>query len=152
MRDDWPRLLAEEQRDARRGRLQLRLRAWLRDRYGRTPFEQACLLARRLVEAGVTFVEITNSAQGGETRLGWDCHQNTFVEHHPLAALNDPAYSALIADLKDRGMLAKTLVIGMGEFGRTPSINPKVGRPARFPAADDRQIFKVIGDRDPAPA
>jgi hypothetical protein len=100
----------------------------LRDRYGRTPFGQACLLARRLIETGVTFVEIANSAQGAETRLGWDCHQNNFDEHHRLAAINDPAYSTLIADLKDRGMLEKTLVVWMGEFGRTPSINPKVGR------------------------
>jgi uncharacterized protein (DUF1501 family) len=100
----------------------------LRDRYGRTPFGQGCLLARRLIEAGVTFVEITNSAQGAETRLGWDCHQNNFDEHHRLAAINDPAYATLIADLKDRGMLDRTLVIWMGEFGRTPSINPRVGR------------------------
>jgi hypothetical protein len=100
----------------------------VRDRYGWTAFGQACLLARRLVESGVTFVEITNSAAGAETRLGWDCHQNNFDEHHRLAAINDPAYSTLIADLKERGMLEKTLVIWMGEFGRTPSINPRVGR------------------------
>ncbi|HMC11814.1 MAG TPA: DUF1501 domain-containing protein, partial [Pirellulaceae bacterium] len=100
----------------------------LRDRYGRTPFGQACILARRLVETGVTFIEIANSSVGAETRLGWDCHQNNFDEHHRLAAINDPAYSALIADLKDRGMLERTLVIWMGEFGRTASINPRVGR------------------------
>ena len=100
----------------------------LRDRYGRTPFGQACLLARRLVETGVTFVEITNSPVGAETRLGWDTHTNNFDEHHRLAAITDPAYAALIADLKDRGMLDKTLVIWMGEFGRTPVVNPRGGR------------------------
>ena len=100
----------------------------LRDRYGRTPFGQACLLARRLVETGVTFVEITNSAAGAETRLGWDTHTDNFDQHHRLAAITDPAYAALVADLKDRGMLDKTLVIWMGEFGRTPVVNTRGGR------------------------
>ncbi|HEX4148615.1 MAG TPA: DUF1501 domain-containing protein [Pirellulales bacterium] len=100
----------------------------LRDRYGRTPFGQGCLLARRLVEAGVTFVEISNSPVGAETRLGWDTHTNNFEEHQRLAAITDPAYATLIADLKDRGMLEKTLVIWMGEFGRTPSVNSRGGR------------------------
>lgn len=100
----------------------------LRDRYGRTPFGQACLLARRLVETGVTFVEITNSPVGAETRVGWDSHTNNFDEHKRLAGITDPAYAALIADLKDRGMLDKTLVIWMGEFGRTPTINSRGGR------------------------
>ena len=100
----------------------------LRDRYGRTPFGQGCLLARRLVEAGVTFVEISNSPVGAETRLGWDTHTNNFEEHQRLAAITDPAYATLIADLKERGMLEKTLVIWMGEFGRTPSVNSRGGR------------------------
>jgi hypothetical protein len=100
----------------------------LRDRYGRTAFGQACLLARRLVETGVTFVEITNSPVGAETRLGWDTHQDNFDQHKRLAAIGDRAYATLIADLKDRGLLDTTLVIWMGEFGRTPSINSRSGR------------------------
>jgi hypothetical protein len=82
----------------------------VRDRYGRNPFGQACLLARRLVEQGVTFVEVDN---------------NETV---------DPALAALVSELKERGRLEKTLVIWMGEFGRTPRINPRSGRD-HFPRA-----------------
>jgi len=98
----------------------------VRDRYGRTAFGQSCLLARRLVEAGVTFVEAELN--------GWDTHQNNFDRVKNLSQSADPAFAALITDLKDRGMLEKTLVIWMGEFGRTPKINPQTGRD-HFPVA-----------------
>ena len=98
----------------------------VRDRYGRTPFGQGCLLARRLVEAGVTFVEVEMG--------GWDTHQNNFDTIPRLRGAVDPALGALIGDLKDRGLLERTLVIWMGEFGRTPTINPRNGRD-HFPRA-----------------
>jgi uncharacterized protein (DUF1501 family) len=91
-----------------------------RDRYGKTPFGQGCLLARRLVETGVTFVEVGHG--------GWDTHDDNFNRVAKLAADVDRGMSALISDLKERGMLDKTLVIWMGEFGRTPKINPRTGR------------------------
>jgi hypothetical protein len=102
----------------------------LRDRYGRSPFGQGCLLARRLVESGVTFVEVSSN--------GWDTHQDNFTRVKTLSDQVDPAFAALIGDLKERGMLDKTLVIWMGEFGRTPKINPRTGRdhyPRAFTAA-----------------
>ena len=91
-----------------------------RDRYGRTDFGQGCLLARRLVEQGVTFVEVECP--------GWDTHQDNFNQVKTLASGVDPAFATLVADLKERGLLEKTLVLWMGEFGRTPRINAKVGR------------------------
>jgi hypothetical protein len=98
----------------------------LRDAYGRTAFGQGCLLARRLVESGVTFVEVRSS--GGQGVPGWDTHQNNHERVKALAGQVDPALAALITDLKQRGRLEKTLVIWMGEFGRTPKINPNAGR------------------------
>jgi uncharacterized protein (DUF1501 family) len=92
----------------------------IRDRYGRTPFGQGCLLARRLVEAGVTFVEVESN--------GWDTHKDNFERVKQLTGVVDPAFAALVGDLKERGMLGRTLVIWMGEFGRTPKINPNTGR------------------------
>jgi hypothetical protein len=97
-----------------------------RDRYGRSPFGQACLLARRLVETGVTFVEVQSD--------GWDTHQNNFDRVKSLAGPVDQGFAALVADLKERGMLDRTLVVWMGEFGRTPRINPNNGRD-HFPQA-----------------
>jgi len=94
-----------------------------RNRYGRTPVGQGCLLARRLVESGVRFVTV---AKGW---LNWDTHGRNFttLEKTLLPEL-DMAYSALLEDLEQRGMLKSTLVILMGEFGRTPKINSDAGR------------------------
>jgi hypothetical protein len=92
----------------------------IRDRYGRNAFGQGCLLARRLIEQGVTFVEVESN--------GWDTHDNNFERVKTLSGQVDPAFAALIGDLRERGMLEKTLVIWMGEFGRTPRINPRTGR------------------------
>jgi hypothetical protein len=83
-----------------------------RDLYGRNKFGQGCLLARRLVEVGVPFVEV---ALGG-----WDTHQGATPRVKTLSEQLDPGMAALIGDLKDRGLLDSTLVIWMGEFGRSP--------------------------------
>jgi hypothetical protein len=93
----------------------------LRDEYGRNTFGQSCLLARRLVEAGVSFVTIN--------RGGWDTHEQNFssLKKHRLPEL-DQGYAALLKDLHDRGMLDSTLVVWMGEFGRTPKVNASAGR------------------------
>ncbi|MFM8250522.1 MAG: DUF1501 domain-containing protein [Planctomycetota bacterium] len=95
--------------------------AELRDRYGRTTLGQSCLMARRLVEAGVRFVTIDHS--------NWDTHDNNFVvlKNELLPAL-DQGLSALFSDLAQRGLLTKTLVLVTGEFGRTPRINKNAGR------------------------
>jgi uncharacterized protein (DUF1501 family) len=98
----------------------------LRDRYGRTPFGQGCLLARRLVETGVTFVEVQSTGVMGAGN--WDTHDNNFERVKNLAGVTDPAFATLVADLKERGMLDTTLVIWMGEFGRTPNVNARGGR------------------------
>ncbi len=92
----------------------------LREQYGNSNFGRGCLLARRLVEAGVTFVEVRSG--------GWDTHQDNFERTTTLASQVDPAMATLIADLKDRGFLDRTLVVWIGEFGRTPRINPRTGR------------------------
>jgi Protein of unknown function (DUF1501) len=92
----------------------------IRDAYGHTPFGQGCLLARRLVQAGATFIEVRSN--------GWDTHQQNHDRVGKLAQQVDPAFAALITDLKERGMLQKTLIVWMGEFGRTPKINPSAGR------------------------
>jgi uncharacterized protein (DUF1501 family) len=100
--------------------------AKLRDAYGRSRFGQGCLLARRLIERGVSFVEVTLD--------GWDTHIDNFNQVKTLSETLDPAFATLLSDLKDRGMLANTLVVWMGEFGRTPLINPQGGRD-HFPNA-----------------
>lgn len=92
----------------------------LRASYGQSAFGQGCLLARRLVQAGVTFVEVRSN--------GWDTHQQNAERVGKLADEVDPGFATLVADLKGRGMLERTLVIWMGEFGRTPKINPSAGR------------------------
>ncbi len=94
--------------------------ARVRAAYGRSGFANGCLLARRLVEAGVTFVEVTHG--------NWDTHQDNFARSGRLSSQVDTPFAQLIRDLKDRGLLETTLVIWMGEFGRTPRINPNTGR------------------------
>jgi Protein of unknown function (DUF1501) len=101
--------------------------AALRDRYGRNLFGQGCLLARRLVERGVPFVEVTLGATTGSP-AGWDTHQGNFEAVKSQCGTLDPAWATLIDDLKQRGMLDSTIVVWMGEFGRTPRINPQKGR------------------------
>jgi hypothetical protein len=98
----------------------------LRDAYGRTNFGQGCLLARRLVEQGVSFVEVIST--GDRNDAGWDTHKDGFRDQPNLCAEADPAYSTLLVDLEERGLLENTLVVWMGEFGRTPKIKPDGGR------------------------
>ncbi len=92
----------------------------VRDHYGRSAFGQGCLMARRLIEAGVTFVEVQAS--------GWDTHSNELKALKKLVPPVDQATAALLADLRTRGLLERTLVIWMGEFGRMPRINLTAGR------------------------
>jgi hypothetical protein len=106
----------------------------LRDAYGRNQFGQACLLARRLVERGVPFVEVSLNGVSNNQTFAWDTHQQNFTAVKSLLGVLDPAWATLMTDLKDRGMLDSTLIVWMGEFGRTPIINPQVGRD-HFPAA-----------------
>jgi hypothetical protein len=120
--------------------------AKMQEMYGDSPFGKGCLLARRLVETGVTFVEVS---------LGnWDTHQDNAERTKTLCGQLDTPYAALIKDLADRGLLDKTLVIWMGEFGRTPRINPRGGRD-HYPRAFDAVLAgggvrggQVIGRTD----
>ena len=96
----------------------------MKEMYGDSNFGRGCMLARRLVEAGTTFVEISSRGQGGN----WDTHDNLYERVGNLSASIDPATAGLVTDLKDRGLLENTLVVWMGEFGRTPRINPRGGR------------------------
>ncbi len=98
----------------------------LRDEYGRSTFGQGCLLARRLIETGVSFVEVFSS--GSLNDQGWDTHKNGFNENPVLAQETDPGYATLLKDLADRGRLDDTLVVWMGEFGRTPKFKAAGGR------------------------
>lgn len=103
----------------------------VRDRYGRGQFGQSTLLARRLVEAGVTFVQVNwfRGADEPDEAPCWDSHANETARlKEALAPPLDQAYSALLTDLVERGMLDDTLVVCMGEFGRTPKFNPRGGR------------------------
>ncbi|MFO1044709.1 MAG: DUF1501 domain-containing protein [Planctomycetaceae bacterium] len=94
----------------------------LREKYGRNDLGQSCLLARRLVESGVTYVTVQ---AGG----GWDTHGNNFAElKNRLLPAFDRAVAALVDDIYVRGLQDEVLVMAMGEFGRTPRINPQAGR------------------------
>jgi uncharacterized protein (DUF1501 family) len=99
--------------------------AELRDRYGRHLFGQAAMMARRLVEAGVRFVTVHYEAVDG---YSWDSHRNSDDVKKHLLPTFDQAYSALIRDLDERGLLAETLVVATGEMGRTPKGNASWGR------------------------
>jgi hypothetical protein len=92
----------------------------VRDAYGRNPFGQGCLLARRLVEQGVTFVEVRSN--------GWDMHRGLKETMARNSSQVDMGMATLIHDLKQRNLLDTTLVVWMGEFGRTPKVNPNAGR------------------------
>jgi hypothetical protein len=92
----------------------------VKERYGNSGFGRGCLMARRLVEAGVPFIEVDMG--------GWDLHQNCFTSLDTKLPELDTAMSALVEDLEQRGLLANTVVIWMGEFGRTPRINGDAGR------------------------
>ena len=92
----------------------------LRGAYGKSAFGQGCLMARRLVERGVPFVEVTLG--------GWDTHNDNFAAVATLSRTLDAGLGTLLSDLKQRGLLETTLVVCMGEFGRTPRINGRNGR------------------------
>jgi hypothetical protein len=102
----------------------------LRSRYGMSPFGQGCLLARRLVESGVRLVTV-NWARDYQAQIAdhWDTHADNFGKHkNKLLPAFDLGYTALLEDLEQRGILSETLVVVLGEFGRTPKINKKAGR------------------------
>jgi hypothetical protein len=104
----------------------------VRDRYGRTRFGQSCLLARRLIEAGVRFVTV-NMFETVFDEITWDIHgSRPFTDIAEMARLVAPnfdrGFTALLEDLEVRGLLAKTMVTALGEFGRTPKVNPAGGR------------------------
>jgi hypothetical protein len=106
--------------------------AAMRDRYGRTRFGQCCLMARRLIESGVRFVTV-NMFETVFDEITWDIHgSKPFTDIQEMSKLVvpnfDQAYSTLLEDLKERGLLEKTMVLACGEFGRTPKINPAGGR------------------------
>lgn len=121
--------------------------AAVRKMYGDTPFGRGCLAARRLVEVGVRCIEVTLA--------GWDTHVNNHNFCKTQNASLDPAFAALIRDLKERKLLDHTLVVCGGEFGRTPSINPGGGRdhwPTGFSyalAGGGVRGGQVIGETNP---
>jgi uncharacterized protein (DUF1501 family) len=106
----------------------------VRSRYGMNTFGQSCLLARRLVEHGVRLVTV-NMFDTVFNEITWDCHADggslaSSLDDYKqiLCPMFDRAYTALLEDLQQRGMLSNTLVLAMGEFGRTPQLNPRGGR------------------------
>jgi uncharacterized protein (DUF1501 family) len=121
--------------------------AEVRAAYGDTPFGAGCLIARRLVEVGVRSIEVTLE--------GFDTHAKNFSGHETNCKILDPAFAALIHDLQQRDLLDSTVVLWIGEFGRTPKINPLAGRdhwPTGFSAVVGGGGFRsglVIGQTDP---
>ena len=99
----------------------------VRDRYGRTTLGQSLLLARKLVEAGVRFINVNDKIYNGQN-VNWDSHADIFPRHRELLSPFDLGFSALIGDLAERGLLDSTLVIVAGEFGRSPRVNANAGR------------------------
>ena len=119
--------------DARKALDLTREDAKTRAAYGRTAFGQSCLLARRLVEARVPYVQVNWSqyveAMTPNCDFGWDTHIYNFeMLADRLVPIFDRVYNALLDDLQQRGLLEKTLVVAMGEFGRTPRINGMASR------------------------
>ncbi len=104
-----------------------------RESYGRGGFGQACLMARRLIEAGVPCIEISLGSFGNN-QVAWDTHQNNFQAVRSLSQLLDTGWSRLMSELNERGLLTATTILWMGEFGRTPVINQNAGRD-HYPAA-----------------
>ncbi|PQO26427.1 DUF1501 domain-containing protein [Blastopirellula marina] len=102
----------------------------VREAYGNGRFGQGCLIARRLIERGVPFVEVTHGGDG----LGWDTHQGNFAGVKRLSEELDRGWSTLMRELDERGLLESTTILWMGEFGRTPVINGNAGRD-HFPDA-----------------
>jgi uncharacterized protein (DUF1501 family) len=115
--------------------------------YGDTPFGRGCLAARRLIEVGVRCVEVTLD--------GWDSHADNHAIQRQRVRELDPAFSALLRDLRERDLLRRTVVLCMGEFGRTPKINPLGGRdhwPTGFSVAlagGGIPGGRIIGETDP---
>jgi len=104
----------------------------VREAYGRGRFGQGCLMARRLIERGVPFVEVSlGSFDGG---VGWDTHADNFNVVQNLSKELDAGWGTLMTELSDRGLLDSTTILWMGEFGRTPKINQSTGRD-HFPDA-----------------
>jgi len=107
--------------------------ASVRDRYGRTTYGQGCLLARRLVEAGARFINVYFSRSIGGCEGGWDTHGFNDKPMYPilknyLLPITDRTLPTLLEDLEQRGLLDETLVVWVGEFGRSPRINKLAGR------------------------
>jgi hypothetical protein len=132
-----------------------------RSRYGATPFGQACLLARRLVEQGTRFVSV-NMFDGLTNPVTWDCHahgrwtsSNLYDYRDTLCPDFDRACAALLDDLAERGLLEQTLVVATGEFGRTPRINDFGGRDhwtnvwSALVAGGGTHGGRIIGASDP---
>jgi uncharacterized protein (DUF1501 family) len=120
-----------------------------KSKYGSGRFAEGVLMARRLVEIGVPFIEVSLG--------GWDTHQDNFTRVKNLSGQVDAALSALLTDLKERGLLDSTLVVWMGEFGRTPHINKRGAKPGRdhYPRAWSLAMFgggirggQVVGRTD----
>ena len=105
----------------------------VRAAYGQGVFGQGCLLARRLVERGVPFVEVTLGGADGNS-VGWDTHQDNFNLVRNLSGQLDAGWGNLMSELAARGLLEDTTILWMGEFGRTPAINENAGRD-HFPQA-----------------
>jgi hypothetical protein len=129
------------------------------ERYGQTRFGQSCLLGRRLVEHGVPFVQVNWSdhveAEEDSGDGGWDHHYRNFqIMQDRHAPWLDQALSALLTDLGDRGLLKTTLIVVLGEFGRSPKINLMAGRDhwehcySALVAGGGTQGGRVIGESD----
>jgi hypothetical protein len=106
---------------------------WVRDRYGRTLVGSSTLVARRLIEAGVRFVNVTwewyHWRAGVPNDVGWDTHWNNFATlRKVLLPTFDQLFSAVLEDLDTRGLLDETLVVVLSDFGRTPRVNKDAGR------------------------